>query len=80
MSTKKKTPNFEELIGELETLVTTLEAGDLSLEESLSAFEKGITLTKTCQQQLSEAKQKVSKLIGEGDNMTLVDFEEETSP
>ena len=78
MNTKNKKPDFEQLINELETLVTTLETGDLSLEESLSTFEKGITLTKTCQQQLSEAKQKVSMLIGEGENTALVDFEEES--
>lgn len=75
MVSPTKAPNFEHLIGELETLVAALETGDLSLEDSLSTFEKGITLTQQCQQQLSEAKQKVSMLIGEGDDIHLVDFE-----
>jgi len=73
--TKKTTiKNFEASIGELEALVNTLEAGDLSLEDSLTAFEKGIQLTKACQQQLTMAEQKVSLLVGEGDQMELVDF------
>lgn len=75
MVSPTKAPNFEHLIGELETLVAALETGDLSLEDSLSTFEKGITLTQQCQQQLSEAKQKVSMLIDEGDDIHLVDFE-----
>lgn len=74
--TKQNTAtNFEESIHALETLVTALEAGDLSLEESLSTFEKGIALTKECQQQLTLAEQKISLLTGEGDTMTTVDFE-----
>ena len=44
--------NFEESINALEGLVNALENGDLALEESLSTFEKGIRLTKECQQQL----------------------------
>jgi exodeoxyribonuclease VII small subunit len=77
MTKKKNTPSFEESIGQLEALVTSLEAGDLSLEESLSTFEQGIKLTKDCQQQLNEAEQKVSLLVGDGDTMQLVDFDSE---
>jgi len=43
--------------------VARLEAGDLSLEESLRCFERGITLTRTCQQALREAEQKVQILL-----------------
>jgi exodeoxyribonuclease VII small subunit len=75
MTKKKNTPSFEDSISQLETLVGSLEAGDLSLEESLSTFEQGIKLTKECQQQLSEAEQKVALLVGDGDDMHLVDFE-----
>lgn len=76
MPNKKKTPNFEESIHELEALVNALESGDLPLEESLAVFEKGIKLTKECQQQLSAAEQKVQQLIGDEENMQLIDFEE----
>lgn len=67
--------SFEESINTLDDLVNKLESGDLSLEESLEAFEKGINLTKQCQQHLSNAQQKVSMLVGEEDNLQLVDFD-----
>ncbi len=75
MANKKKTPSFEDSISELETLVDALETGNLSLEDSLSTFEKGIKLTKECQKQLNEAEQKVALLVGEGEEMQLVDFD-----
>ena len=75
MASKKKTPDFEASVTELEALVASLENNELSLEESLSAFEKGIKLTRECQQQLSKAEQKVALLTGEGDNLELTEFE-----
>jgi len=61
---KKTNPiNFEKTLAELEQLVEKMEKGDLSLEESLKYFERGILLTKTCQQALSEAEQKVRILL-----------------
>ena len=62
MATKKKPFDFEEKIQRLETLVESMEAGDLSLDESLKAFETGIKLTRECQQALQEAEQKVEIL------------------
>jgi exodeoxyribonuclease VII small subunit len=53
---------FEEAMRELETLVERLEAGDLGLEESLTVFERGIGLTRACQQALDRAEQKVQVL------------------
>ena len=50
---------FEESLSELETLVETLEQGELSLEDSLKTFERGMELTRTCQQALKEAEQKI---------------------
>jgi len=67
--------DFEQSMKELDTLVSALENGEMSLEDALSAFEKGVNLTKTCQQQLAEAKQKVSLLVGEGNELQLEDFE-----
>ena len=61
---KKTTPiNFEKTLAELEQLVGKMEEGDLSLEESLKCFERGIALTKSCQQALTEAEQKVRILL-----------------
>jgi exodeoxyribonuclease VII small subunit len=64
--TKKKTatpPDFESALKELEALVGRMEQGDISLEESLACFERGINLTRTCQQSLKEAEQKIQVLI-----------------
>ena len=54
---------FEEAIADLQQLVEQLESGDLSLEDSLAAFEKGVGLVRYCNQKLSEVEQKVELLI-----------------
>ena len=54
---------FESALEELEGVVEQLESGDLSLEDSLAAFEKGVGLVKYCNQKLSEVEQKVELLI-----------------
>ncbi len=59
MAGKKKTPTFEESLAELEKLVETLEKGELSLEDSLKSFERGVELTRTCQEALKTAEHKV---------------------
>lgn len=56
---------FEEALGRLETLVQTLERGDLSLDESLKAFEEGVKLSKSCLKLLDEAERRVDILLGE---------------
>ena len=61
--TKKTAINFEKTFMELEKLVNQMEQGDLSLEESLKYFERGMLLTKKCQQALGEAEQKVKILL-----------------
>lgn len=58
-----KAKDFAGKMTELESLVTQLEAGDLSLEESLKAFESGVRLIRDCQNRLHNAEQKVSKLL-----------------
>ena len=65
MATKKKDINFEKALEELEGIVEDLESGDLSLENSLKSFEKGIKLARQCQEQLSKAELQVQKLIEE---------------
>lgn len=54
---------FEKSLAELEELVELMEGGELSLEDSLKAFEKGIKLTRECQQALRKAQQRVQTLI-----------------
>jgi exodeoxyribonuclease VII small subunit len=60
---KDEALSFEDALGELETIVQSMEQGDLSLEDSLSAFEKGIQLTRQCQTSLKDAEQKVQILM-----------------
>ena len=53
---------FEKSMTELQTIVMQLEKGELSLEESLKQFEKGITLARKCQDVLNQAEQKIEIL------------------
>jgi exodeoxyribonuclease VII small subunit len=63
-NTKEKSVGvLEKSLEELETLVKHLESGDLSLEESLKYFERGVKLTRECQVTLKEAEQKVEILL-----------------
>jgi exodeoxyribonuclease VII small subunit len=78
-SKKQKAVNFEDSLKELETLVATMEAGELSLEDSLAAFEKGIKLSRECQEALSAAEQKVSLLMEQQGEFTETAFEEDGS-
>ena len=66
---------FEEAMKELEETVNKLESGQVSLDEAMELFEKGVGLSKTCQKLLSEAQLKVTKLIAENDSE--VDFDTE---
>ena len=58
---EKKT--FEDSVAELEKIVAQLEGGDVTLDESLTLFERGIKLSKSCQKMLDEAEKKVSILM-----------------
>ena len=53
---------FEDALARLEQIVHTLEAGNLSLEESLTAFEEGIRLAKSCAKYLEEAERRIELL------------------
>jgi len=55
--------NFEVALEELEGIVDQLESGELSLEDSLAAFEKGVGLVKLCNQKLADVEKKVELLI-----------------
>jgi exodeoxyribonuclease VII small subunit len=64
-SAPDETPDFERALQELEAIVERMERGDTPLEESLRQFERGIALTRACQQALKAAEQKVQILIEE---------------
>ena len=61
--------DFEASLARLEELVDQMEDGDLSLEESLKAFEAGVKLTRECQQALQAAEQKVEVLMRQNDEL-----------
>ena len=62
-SKKARTPDFEQALGELESVVERLEHGELPLEEALKQFERGIELARSCQASLKQAEQKVEILL-----------------
>ena len=71
----KKTVNFEKALAELEKLVEEMEQGNLSLEDSLKRFEKGIALTTECQQALQNAELKVTELVEKSGKILERDFD-----
>ncbi|MFK0571173.1 exodeoxyribonuclease VII small subunit [Endozoicomonas sp.] len=65
---------FEQSLAELETLVQKMESGDMSLEASLKTFEQGVRLTRDCQKALTDAEQKVQKLLEQNGELTTEPF------
>jgi exodeoxyribonuclease VII small subunit len=65
MMSKKQAnqPQFEQMIADLASIVQQLEQGDLSLDDALQQFERGILLARQSQQQLQAAEQKVQILL-----------------
>lgn len=78
MSEKKPEIDFEKALAELEQLVETMEKGELTLEESLKHFERGVTLTRACQQALADAEQKVRILTRNSETAELAEFAADT--
>jgi exodeoxyribonuclease VII small subunit len=59
----KKKQTFETSLAKLEEIVTQLEEGDLSLEDSLKLFEDGVTLSRECQERLNHAERRIEVLL-----------------
>ncbi len=74
-SKKPENMTFEATIEELDTLVEQLETGDLSLDDALKKFERGIALARSGQVKLTEAEQRVSILLQNDDDAPLSDFD-----
>jgi len=78
----KKLPantDFEKSLKELEGLVEKMEQGDLSLEDSLSHFERGVQLSRACQQALKTAEQKVAILMQKDGQEETIPFDSESA-
>ena len=69
--------SFEEQMKQLEDIVTELEKGDLSLDDSVSKFEEGIKLSKQCNQTLEEAEKKITILVNQDGEIKEEDFNTE---
>ncbi len=81
---RKQDPSFEKLFAELEATVQKLEAGNLTLDESLTLYERGMQLAKQCGEQLDRAELRVQELapvLGEAleasEELAAADDEEE---
>lgn len=72
----KDNKNFEEMMKDLENIAKDLESGELSLDESVSKFEKGMKISKECSKILDDAEKRISILIkGSDGNITEENFE-----
>lgn len=71
--------NFEKALEELEQLVGKMEQGDLTLEQSLQEFERGVELTRHCQKALQEAEQRVEILLQKSATAELSPFNSDES-
>lgn len=69
--------SFEEALEKLEKIITRMEREDLTLEESLQSFRKGIELTRYCRKLLTEAEYKVEMLLQNDERVEFEGFGEE---
>ncbi|HEX2385738.1 MAG TPA: exodeoxyribonuclease VII small subunit [Candidatus Binatia bacterium] len=67
MEPEQQKKKFEDAIEDLEKIVERLESGELSLEDSLAAFEDGVRLIKICNQKLAEVEKKIELLVKDKD-------------
>ncbi|MDX1434141.1 MAG: exodeoxyribonuclease VII small subunit [Gammaproteobacteria bacterium] len=71
----KQQANFEQALKELEGLVERMEEGELTLEESLKTYERGIALSRVCQKALDDAEQRIRILTERDGKSELEPFE-----
>ena len=71
----KRTVKFEKALESLEAIVEKMEEGELTLEQSLKAFEDGVKLSRQCQDALKLAEQKVQLLVERSGDDLLEPFE-----
>ena len=62
---RTKSNEFEKAFAELEQIVKRLESEELPLDESLELFEKGIRLSRFCNQKLEEVEKKIELILAD---------------
>ncbi|MGH7906373.1 MAG: exodeoxyribonuclease VII small subunit [Candidatus Binataceae bacterium] len=76
----RSTRKFEEELKDLEEIVARIDSGDLSLEDSIAAFERGVALVRSLNQKLDDAERKVEVLIKTtGGELKTVEFEDDSA-
>ncbi|HEU0032452.1 MAG TPA: exodeoxyribonuclease VII small subunit [Kofleriaceae bacterium] len=68
-------PGFDQILARLREVVTRLESGDLSLEQSLQVYEEGVQLARRGQQMLASAEKRVEILVSASGQLEVVPFE-----
>ncbi|UJF21266.1 exodeoxyribonuclease VII small subunit [Shewanella sp. OMA3-2] len=76
MAKKPENLSFEQSLNELETIVASLEQGEVSLDDALKQFERGINLVRQSQAKLEQAQQKVSILLDAKDTLAPLEIEQ----
>jgi exodeoxyribonuclease VII small subunit len=79
-NTEKGPESFEDALRELESLVAKLESGEVPLEESLTAFEKGQRLLRFCEEKLSKAEQLLVRLSREAEGQSSTESDDASPP
>ena len=74
---KSAIPDFETAMKELEEIVESMENDQLTLDESLKQFERGVELSRICQSNLKKAEQKVEQLVKKHGEMVIEPFNAE---
>ncbi|MDK1289437.1 exodeoxyribonuclease VII small subunit [Pseudoalteromonas umbrosa] len=74
---KPENMNFEEAVNELESIVQEMEHGELTLEQSLKQFERGVKLAQASNQKLQQAEQKVNILLANDEASAPSEFSEQ---
>jgi exodeoxyribonuclease VII small subunit len=76
--TEQQNTSYEASLADLENIVRELEKGDLPLEESLQLFERGIRLSRECQERLNEADRRIEILLRDSEGRPLItNFEDD---
>ncbi|MFW5987411.1 MAG: exodeoxyribonuclease VII small subunit [Methanohalophilus sp.] len=78
MSSNTEKRNFEDCLLELEDIVEKLENGQISLQESMEMFERGIKLAGICNNILQESEQRIEQLTERNEEIETWDFEQES--
>jgi exodeoxyribonuclease VII small subunit len=77
---KKTHKDYESAVSRLEEIADRLEAGEVSLEDSIKLYSEALEITRQCHQQLDAAEKKIKLIVRDSDQVTEVDFEGEEDP